>query len=205
VKTAATPPSAKLPAHPPVAAVVIGASAGGVEALMAVLGGLPRGYRVPVLVVLHLPPDRDSVLAEVLAQRLAVPVFEGRDKLPVAPGTVYVAPGGYHMLVEDGPTLSLSCDAPELFSRPSINVLMDSAADTWGTGLIGVLLTGANEDGATGLARIHRLGGTTIVQDPAEAAATTMPLAALKLHTPDHILSLAGIRSLLSTLEYQHA
>jgi len=205
--TAAPSPAGADGAPAPIraAAVVIGASAGGVEALLHVLGGLPRGYRVPVLVVLHLPPDRDSVLAEVLAQRLAVPVLEARDKLPLVPGTVHVAPGGYHLLVESDGTLALNCDAPELYSRPSINVLMDSAADCWGPALLGVLLTGANEDGGQGMAHIHRAGGATVVQDPAEALADAMPLAALALHQPTHILTLAGIRALLSTLEPRDA
>ena len=193
-----------LPQHP-LAAVVMGASAGGVEALLAVLGGLPRGYRLPVIVVLHMPDDRNSVLVEVLAQRLAVPVTEAVDKLPVAPGTVHVAPPGYHLLVERGATLALNCDAPVHYSRPSINLLFESAADAWGPALAGILLTGANEDGAGGLARIQAAGGYTVVQDPAEAQARTMPLAALATHTPHAVLPLAGIRALICELDTPHA
>ena len=109
------------------------------------------------------------MLVDVLAQRLAVPVVEAVDKLPVTPGTVHVAPPGYHLLVERGGTLALNCDAPVLFSRPSINLLFETASDAWGPALAGILLTGANEDGALGLARIHRAGGYTVVQDPAQA------------------------------------
>jgi two-component system chemotaxis response regulator CheB len=199
---ATTPPT--LPQRP-LAAVVIGASAGGVEALLTVLSGLPRGYRLPVIVVLHMPDDRNSVLAELLAQRLAVPVTEAVDKLPVAPGTVHVAPPGYHLLVERGGTLALNCDAPVHFSRPSINLLFETAADAWGPALAGVVLTGANEDGATGLARIHRAGGYTVVQDPAQAQATAMPLAAIAAQTPHAVLPLAGIRALLCELDTPHA
>lgn len=193
-----------LPQHP-LAAVVMGASAGGVEALLAILTGLPRGYRLPVLVVLHMPDDRNSVLVDVLAQRLAVPVTEAIDKLPVTPGTVYIAPPGYHLLVERGGTLALNCDAPVHFSRPSINLLFETAADAWGPALAGILLTGANEDGASGLARIQRAGGYTVVQDPAQAQATAMPLAALAAHTPHAVLPLAGIRELLCELDPTHA
>ena len=189
----------------PLAAVVMGASAGGVEALLAILTGLPRGYRLPVIVVLHMPDDRNSVLVDVLAQRLAVPVAEAIDKLPVAPGTVYVAPPGYHLLVERGGTLALSCEAPVHFSRPSINLLFETASDAWGPAVAGILLTGANEDGATGLARIQQAGGYTVVQDPAQAQARTMPLAAIAAHTPHAVLPLAGIRTLICELDHTHA
>lgn len=187
----------------PAAAVVIGASAGGVEALLAVLSGLRPGAGPAVVVVLHMPEDRDSVLTDLLAQRLPVPVTEAVDKLPIAPSTVYVAPPGYHLLVERDCTLALNCDPPVLFSRPSIDLLFETAADAFGPALVGVLLTGASEDGARGLAIIHDAGGYTVVQDPAQAQARAMPLAALSTHIPDAVLPLAGIRELLSELELQ--
>ncbi|MBX3655924.1 MAG: chemotaxis protein CheB [Ramlibacter sp.] len=193
-------------AHPhAIEAVALGASAGGVEALLQVLPGLPANCPASVLLVLHMPQERTSVLSDLLAARLALPVLEAADKQRVQAGAVHVAPPGYHLLVEDDRTLALNCDAPVLYSRPSIDVLMEAAADVWGPALAGILLTGANEDGAAGLARIKQAGGFTVVQDPAEAQAATMPLAALARHQPDAILPLAGIRTLLSQLAPHHA
>lgn len=181
-------------------AVVIGASAGGVEALLRLLSGLPADYPLPVIVVVHMADDRDSLLPEVFSYRLALPVREAVDKDSIQPGTVYFAPSGYHLLVEQDLCFSLSCDPREHFSRPSIDVLMDSAADAWGPQLAAVLLTGANEDGAAGLARVSQAGGLTVVQDPAEAQSPTMPRAAIKLHDPDFVLPLKGIKALIAQL-----
>lgn len=184
-----------------VQAVVIGASAGGVSALFTVLGGLPSGFAIPVVCVLHLPDDRHSQLAEVLQRRLLRPVCEARDKQPLSPGQIYVAGPGYHLSVERDFTLSLSQEPSVHFSRPAIDYLFISAADAYGAGLLGVLLTGANEDGAQGLAYIKNSGGRTIVQDPRDAQVALMPEAALALHQPDHILTLSGIEQLLAALE----
>ncbi|MFJ4458208.1 chemotaxis protein CheB [Pseudomonas sp. NPDC089392] len=184
-----------------VRAVVIGASAGGVTALFTVLGALPAGFAIPVVCVLHLPDDRHSQLAEVLQRRLHRPVHEARDKEPLRAGQVYVAGPGYHLSVERDLTLSLSQEPPVHFSRPAIDYLFMSAADAYGAGLLGVLLTGANEDGAEGLAYIKHNGGRTVVQDPRDAQVALMPEAALALHQPDHILSLSGIEQLLAALE----
>ncbi|MEN5037313.1 chemotaxis protein CheB [Pseudomonas sp. TWI929] len=184
-----------------VRAVVIGASAGGVTALFKVLGALPAGFAIPVVCVLHLPDDRHSQLAEVLQRRLHRPVCEARDKQPLHAGQIYVAGPGYHLSVEGDLTLSLSQEPPVHFSRPAIDYLFMSAADAYGDGLLGVLLTGANEDGAEGLAYIKHNGGRTVVQDPRDAQVALMPEAALALHQPDHILSLSGIEQLLAALE----
>ncbi|MCP3750648.1 chemotaxis protein CheB [Pseudomonas sp. SBB6] len=184
-----------------VQAIALGASAGGVTALLTVLHALPPAFRIPMLCVLHLPDDRHSHLAEVLGRRLKRPVHEARDKEDIAPGTLYVAGPGYHLSVERDHSLSLSQEERVHFSRPSIDVLFESAADAYGPGLFGVLLTGANEDGAHGLARIKQQGGRTVVQDPAQAQASTMPRAALALHQPDYILPLNGIGQLLASLE----
>lgn len=184
-----------------VEAVVIGASAGGVDALLRVLPGLPASYGVPLIVVLHLRHDRNSLLSEVLANHTALRVREAADKEPMAPGTLYIAPPGYHLLLEADRSFSLSCDAPEHFSRPSIDVLLESAADALGTGLAAVLLTGANEDGAAGLAHVGRAGGLTVVQDPDEARHPEMPRAALALRAPDYVLALPGIQALIANLE----
>ncbi|QVM89402.1 chemotaxis protein CheB [Pseudomonas entomophila] len=184
-----------------VRAVVIGASAGGVTALFSVLGALPDSFAIPVLCVLHLPDDRHSQLAEVLQRRLRRPVREAADKACIEAGLVYVAGPGYHLSVERDFTLSLSQEEPVHFSRPAIDYLFESAADAYGPDLLGVLLTGANEDGAQGLLRIRQSGGRTVVQDPRDAQVALMPEAALALQQPDHILSLNGIGQLLATLE----
>ena len=184
-------------------AVVIGASAGGIDALLLLLEALRPPLAVPVVVVLHLPDDHESRLAEVFGHRLRVPVQEAGPHGPVREGVVFFAPAGYHLLVEADRTFSLSCDPPVLFSRPSIDVLFETAAEAWHRGLVGMLLTGANEDGARGLATIKALGGLTAVQDPAEAAHPTMPEAAVRLAGPEFVLPLAGLRSLLHTVVRQ--
>lgn len=185
-------------------AVVIGASAGGVDALLAVLPGLPSTFSLPIVVVLHVPEGRSSLLAHLFGLRLPIAVREAADKELIAPATVYFAPPGYHLSVEADRSFSLSCEAPVHFSRPSIDLLMESAADAYGPALAGILLTGANFDGAAGLAKIRQCGGFTVVQNPAQAQVATMPEAALRQHTPDLILDLKDIRSLLPKLEKLH-
>ncbi|MCQ4253290.1 chemotaxis protein CheB [Stutzerimonas stutzeri] len=187
--------------QPPIEAVVIGASAGGLEALGMVLEGLPGGYRPPILVVQHIPASGPTHLAEIFARRTRLQVKEADDKDQLRSGMLYFAAPGYHLLVEADRSLSLSQDDAVHFSRPSIDVLFESAADTWGAQVAGVLLTGANEDGAAGLEAIHRNGGLTVIQDPAEAAMPTMPRAALQRFAPDYILPLRDIHRLLRELE----
>jgi two-component system, chemotaxis family, protein-glutamate methylesterase/glutaminase len=182
-------------------AVAVGASAGGVDALLKLLDALPRGFRLPLVIVLHQPEAHASVLPDVFAKRTGLPSREAADKAPVEPGTLYFAPPGYHLSVEQDRSFSLSLEPPVLFSRPSIDVLMDSAADAYGSRLAGILLTGASEDGARGLTRIHEAGGLSIVQDPAEAQMSTMPLSALARHKPGFVLPLADIRKLLLQLD----
>jgi two-component system, chemotaxis family, protein-glutamate methylesterase/glutaminase len=183
-----------------VEAVAIGASAGGIDALFTALQGLERPIRGSIMIVLHLPEDHESRLVEVFASRVAVDVQEAQPGAPVASGKVYFAPPGYHLLVEADRTFALSCDPPVLFSRPSIDVLMESCADVYGPEVAGVVLTGANEDGARGLAAIKAAGGMAVVQDPKEAQHPTMPLAAIAAANPDFVLPLAGLRSLLQTV-----
>ncbi|HEX4550323.1 chemotaxis protein CheB [Pseudomonas sp.] len=186
---------------PRVEAIVVGASAGGVEALLTLLARLRRGYVLPIIVVLHLPEERRSQLAEVFARRLMLPVEEATDKRDIAPGTVYFATPGYHLSVEQDRSLSLSLEDRVHHSRPSIDYLFESAADAYGDTLAAVLLTGANHDGARGLAQVKRRGGLTIVQDPQDAQVATMPQAALKIQQPDHVLPIHGIGRLLVELE----
>ena len=182
-------------------AVVIGASAGGIEALTVLLPALPAGLRATVLVVLHLPRDKPSVLAEIFARKCALPVREAEDKEPIQPGTVYFAPNNYHLLVDNGPQLSLSADDPVHHSRPSIDVLFESAAEIYNERLLGIILSGANDDGAAGLAAIHDAGGVTIVQSPRTARAPQMALSALKLRPADCVLPLEEIADMLRALD----
>jgi two-component system chemotaxis response regulator CheB len=181
-------------------AVVIGASAGGFEALLAVLQGLPATYPLPVVVVLHLPDHHDSRLAELFGYRLSLRTREARDKEPIEPGVLYFAPSGYHLSIETDRSFSISCEERVSYARPSIDVLFASAADAYGKSLAGILLTGANYDGADGLAGMQVAGSLTIVQDPATAEIATMPMAALSRMKPDLILPLAEIHSLLRRL-----
>lgn len=188
-------------ARPRIELVAIGASAGGVAALMALLGPLPAAYALPIVVVLHLLPRHRSQLESVLAGHLALPVREARDKEAIQAGTVYLASPNYHLLVEADRSFSFSSEPPVAFARPSIDVLMISAADAYGPALAGVLLTGANMDGAEGMAAIHARGGLTLVQQPADADVATMPEAAIARCAPDHILPLKGIHQMLLRLD----
>ena len=187
-------------------AVAIGASAGGVQALCELLPALSPGSRVAVFVVLHLPRNRPSLLVDVFSQKCELEVREAEDKEPVAAGTVYFAPSNYHLLLERGPQLqrapqlALSADDPVHHSRPSIDVLFESAADVYADRLAGVILTGANEDGAAGLAAVHDRGGLTVVQQPHTARSPQMALSALKLRPADLVLPLGQIAVLLGTL-----
>lgn len=180
--------------------VVIGASAGGVQALAQLLPAFPKRTAAAIFVVLHLPRDRPSLLTEVFSPKCALQVREALDKEPVAPGTVYFAPSNYHLLVDQGPQLALSTDDLVHYSRPSIDVLFESAADVYREHLLGVLLTGANEDGAEGLAAVHDAGGITVVQEPETAQASTMVLCAMQLRAPDFVLPLGRIAELFQTV-----
>lgn len=177
-------------------AIVIGASAGAVEALLTVLPQLPADGP-PVLVAVHIPPDRANMLVPLLQARCRVRIKEAEDKEPARAGTVYFAPPDYHLLVEQGGDLALSSDEAVHYSRPSIDVLFESAADAWGPGLAGAILTGANDDGAAGLAAVARAGGLALVQDPARAAAPAMPEAALAACPSAARLSLAALTARL--------
>jgi two-component system chemotaxis response regulator CheB len=184
-------------------AVVIGGSAGGVDALIKLLPALPADFALPVFCILHLPPDRASRLAELFDERLPLPVREAADKQAIEPGTVYFAGAGYHLSVEKDYTFSLSCEPPVHFARPAIDVLMESSAEAYGPGLAGILLTGANHDGAEGMARIRACGGFTVVQDPLDAQVAVMPSTAIGLCRPHLVLPLARINALLPMLEKQ--
>jgi two-component system chemotaxis response regulator CheB len=182
-------------------AIVIGCSSGGLQALQEILSAIPENFSFPLAIVQHLNPDSGGILAAVLGKTTKITVKEAEDKEPLLPGTAYVAPPNYHLLIEGDSTFSLSVDEKESHSRPSIDVLFESAADVYGSKLVGIILTGGNADGALGLKKIHKQGGLTIVQEPSTAIASEMPKAALKLMEPDRILHLDEIGSFLATLK----
>jgi two-component system chemotaxis response regulator CheB len=180
--------------------VAIGASAGGIDALFALLKDLPVPYPLPLVTVLHLPEGHESQLAEVFSRRLDRPVQEAQAHAPIEPGVFYFAPPGYHLLVDNDRTFSLSCDPPVLYSRPSIDVLLESVADAYGERAVAMVLTGANADGAQGLLRVKQAGGLALVQDPDQAAYPAMPQAAIDAARPDYVLPLDGLRTVLQRL-----
>jgi two-component system chemotaxis response regulator CheB len=158
--------------------VVVGTSLGGLNALGTILGGLPQAFPLPLVIVQHRGRETHDGLAEFLAGGSALPVTEPRDKQPILPGRAYLAPADYHLLVERG-YLTLSTEAPVQFARPSIDVLFESAADSYGSHVIGVVLTGANSDGARGAARILQQGGLVVAQEPTTAESPIMPESAI--------------------------
>ncbi|WP_129644400.1 chemotaxis protein CheB [Peristeroidobacter agariperforans] len=180
-------------------AVVIGGSAGALEVLRMIVRELPQSLSCPVVIVIHLP-SHSSGLAELLGVDTPLTVKQAEDKEPMVAGTIYIAPPSYHLLVEAQRSFALSVDPPVHFSRPSIDVLFETASDVYGAGLIGVLLSGASEDGAAGLQEIHAAGGTTIVQSPLSAEVAIMPAAALALFEPTYVWSPNDIASGLMSL-----
>lgn len=196
-----------LPSGPPpladVDAIVLGASAGGVEALLAIFGAIPASFELPVVAVMHLPRDTPSLLVRLLAARARIPVREAEDKDLLLPGLA-MAPPDYHVLLDIDPgrrhvagaqdvRLALSNDAPVCYCRPSIDVLFESAAHVLGSRVAGVILTGANEDGACGLRAIRTSGGLCAVQAPDDAQVRTMPEAAIASARPHLVAPLSGL------------
>lgn len=177
--------------------IVVGASWGGLNALGTIISGLPADFDVPIAIVQHRGRDAAALLCELLQQRTRLRVSEVMDKEPVRPGHVYVAPPDYHTLVESG-YFSLSTEAPVRFSRPSIDVTFASAADAYGAQAIGLVLTGANADGADGVQRIAERGGLVIIQDPTSAESGIMPRAALARVTNAQVLPLDAIAPFLA-------
>jgi two-component system chemotaxis response regulator CheB len=188
----------------PLAALVIGGSAGSVEALTTILPALQPTCGIAVFIVMHLPRERPSLLVSIFGPKCRLRVVEAQDKEPVEPGTIYFAPPDYHLLIDQGPQLAL--DAGELvnFSRPSIDVLFESAADVYAERLMGIVLSGANSDGASGLRAVQRAGGLTLAQSPETAAARTMPEAALFAAPTTASLAPGQICALLSRILEGH-
>jgi two-component system chemotaxis response regulator CheB len=179
-------------------AAVIGASAGGLTALAKIIPALPKDLVMPIIIVQHRQHDANDFLAKYLDGLAEIHVKEADSREVIRPGCVYIAPAGYHLLVERDKTFSLNIDAPVSYAIPSIDVLFESAAAAYGDKLVGVILTGANSDGSRGLKTIHDYGGLTVVQDPLSAEAGAMPKAAIAiLDKVDHIVSLENLGSFL--------
>ena len=178
---------------------VVGGSSGAIGALVELLPALSPATPFPVIVVVHVPAQRPSLLAKIFGARCALPVKEPLDKEPLAPG-VWFAPPDYHVLVSDQHSFVLSDDEPVNFSRPSIDVLFESAADVFGGNVLAVVLTGANEDGARGAAAVRDAGGFVAVQDPGTAEVPVMPAAAIRRARPQLVAPLPVIAELLSNL-----
>lgn len=180
--------------------IVIGVSAGGLDALKRLLGALPGDFPLPIVIVQHLRSGSGSNLAECLQNFCAIHLKEADEGERLTPATAYFAPPDYHLLVEHDDTLVLSVDPPVRYARPSVDVLFESAADAFARAVIGVILTGANDDGSAGLQRIKAAGGIAIVQDPADAEVRQMPLNAVQTGPVDYVVPLAQIPKLLCAL-----
>jgi two-component system, chemotaxis family, protein-glutamate methylesterase/glutaminase len=179
--------------------VIVGTSWGGLAALRTLAGSLPAGFGLPIAVVQHRHKDSDRLLATLLQERTALTVCEVEDKQPILPGFLFIAPADYHLLIERG-HFSLSIDAPVRYSRPSIDVAFTSAADVYGAGTVGVVLTGANADGAEGLSQIAKRGGLAIVQSPSTAESAAMPRAAIDAVPTARVMPIPAIAEHLITL-----
>ena len=177
--------------------IVMGVSAGGLQALSTIVPALPADFPVPIVIVQHLPSTSDDYLPRSLNEKCRIAVKQADDKETPEPGVVYIAPPNYHLLVELDGTFSLSIDERVNYSRPSIDVLFETAADVFGGRAVGVILTGASSDGSRGLRRIKESGGLTIVQDPESAQAEIMPRAALAETEVDWIVPLEEIGPIL--------
>ena len=180
--------------------VVIGASAGALSALTALMPSLPADLGPAVAVVVHVPARGPNLMASVLSPHCVLPIVEIEDKQPVTPGAVYLAPADYHVLIESDRRFTLNADDPVNFSRPSIDVLFESAAVVFADRALGIILTGANADGALGLRAIRAAGGLAVVQDPSSAAVPDMPRAAIAAANPHEVLDLAAMGDLLRSL-----
>jgi two-component system, chemotaxis family, protein-glutamate methylesterase/glutaminase len=180
--------------------LLVGTSAGGVEALSMLLPALRRSARSSGFIVMHRMRDQGSLLPGVLSTRCASSVIEAEDKCPVRPGTIYIAPADYHLLIDPGPAIALSVDAEVRYSRPSIDVLFESAARLYQERVLAIILTGANNDGALGLQSVRKKGGLTAVQDPTTAQSAAMPAAALRAGPVDYVLGLSDLQRLIAAL-----
>jgi two-component system chemotaxis response regulator CheB len=185
-------------------AIVIGSSAGGLFALTSILDELPYNYPVPVIIIQHRVKERSQLLEEILQSRCRVTVKQADEKEQVRSGFIYIAPPGYHLLVESDKTFSLAADVPEKHSMPSIDVLFETAAYCYGKSLIAIILTGASNDGSDGMRITKTLGGLTIAQDPEEAQFPFMPRAAISMGAISKVMKLHEIKNFLLTIGTQN-
>lgn len=181
-------------------AMVVGASAGGIESFKALLEQIGTELKIPVLVVQHIKKSGMTNLAELFAKLTGLDVREAEPNEPILPGVIYFAPADYHLAVEQGKTLTLLSSEPINYSRPSIDVLFESAAEVYKDRLIGLIMTGSSADGSAGLARVSSLGGYTIVQSPDEAEFDVMPFCAMKLVYKSYIGNIQEISAHLKGL-----
>ncbi len=179
---------------------MLGVSSGGMTALSSILPVLSADFALPVVIVQHQHPHADDFLVRHLNEKCRLPVKQAEEKEIIEPAIMYLAPPNYHLLIEQDRTFSLSISARVKYARPSIDVLFETAADAFGASTIGIILTGANNDGSYGLKLIHDRGGLTIVQDPATAEAAEMPRAAIAATEIDHIVTIEALGPLLNTI-----
>ena len=181
-------------------AIVLGASSGGMEAIRKILFSLPEGFNPPIIIVLHIGVNNIRHYLSMLDKKTSFRIVEAEEKEAIQPHTVYFAPPNYHLQIEQNLIFSLSTDAKVNYSRPSIDVLFETAAWAYKDNLIGILLTGSNKDGALGLECIKNSGGIAIVENPETAYDRTMPRAATELFTPDYVLDLKDIAQKIAEL-----
>jgi two-component system chemotaxis response regulator CheB len=174
-------------------AIVMGVSSGGLTALKILFSGLPKDFSTPIIIVQHINPLSDSQWIKLLNDKSNLNIKEADEKESIEPGNVYIAPPNYHLLIEKNKTFSLTVDERVNFARPSIDVLFESAADAYKDKLIGVILTGSNNDGTQGIKCIKKYGGLVVIQDPETAESSFMPASAMAAVQPDYVLSLKGI------------
>lgn len=185
-------------------AIVIGSSAGGLKALKTILTKLGSDFKIPIIIVQHTSPSSDNYITTYLNDLCKLTVKEADEKEKIKEGYVYFAPPNFHLLIENDQTFSLSIEERVNYARPSVDVLFDTAADVFNDKLIGIILTGANNDGARGLSRIKQFGGLAIVQNPKEAEVDSMPTNAISMTKVDHILGLKQIANLLISINSKH-
>lgn len=181
-------------------AVVIGCSAGGLGALKKILDGLPETYPVPIIVIQHRSSDQTELLEEVLRYKCRIAIRQANEKEKLRSGFVYIAPPAYHLLIESDETFSLTSDMRVRHSMPSIDVTFESAAEVFGPKIVGIIMTGASNDGSDGIKAIKKSGGITIAQDPGEAQFPFMPQSAISTRHVDFILSTDAIGKFLKNL-----
>ncbi len=180
--------------------MVVGVSAGGINALIKLLGTLSKEFSLPLIIVQHLSPRYENYLVDILSKQTLLTVMEAEEKEKIKAGNIYIAAPNYHLLIESDKTFSLSVDEHVCFSRPSIDVLFETASFAYGNKLIGVILTGANKDGASGLKAIQDRGGLAVVQNPETAEVNSMPKAALELTQTQHVFNIHEIGHFLSSI-----